>query len=135
MDNKEVFLGIQAQNDDEIHQKFGSIFTSIKTWSNNFNAGSGHAFREDMMPEYQRVAPLCTNLQILEQIVAEKRQKRLFVRGWAAYVMTRSLFRTLDPQGNLGEDVWMDGTNSEIFSRLENTLWFAGTSHWHLPRL
>ncbi|KAF1995327.1 hypothetical protein P154DRAFT_580897 [Amniculicola lignicola CBS 123094] len=125
MDNKEVFLGAQARNDDEVRQKFASILSSIKTWSNNFNAGSGHTFREDMMPEYLRVAPLCMKLQTLEQTVADKKRKRLFVRGWAAYIMTKSLFRTLDPLGDLGKDAWLNGGISNIFSRLENELWFS----------
>jgi len=128
MDNKEVFLGTQARNDDEVRGKFGSILSSIKTWSNNFNAGSGHTFREDMLPEYQRVAPLCTKLQTLEQTVTDKKRKRLFVRGWAAYVMTKSLFRTLDPLGDLGKDIWLDGGVGDTFSRLENELWFSGMS-------
>lgn len=126
MDNKEIFLGSQARNDDEVRTRFGSLINSIKTWSNNFNAGSGDFFSEDMLPEYERVTPLCTRLHYLEKIVNDKKRKRLFVRGWAAYVMTKMLFRTLDPLGDSGTDVWMEPGLADTFSRLENELWFAG---------
>lgn len=126
MDNKEIFLGVQARNDDEVRGNFYSIISSIKTWSNNFNAGGGHSFREDMLPEYQRVAPLCTQLKYLERTVDDKKRKRLFVRGWVAYVMTKSLFRTLDPLGDFGVDVWLDMRVADTFRRLENRLWLSG---------
>lgn len=125
MENKEIFLGAQARNDDEVRGKFKSIISSIKTWSNNFNAGVGHAFSEDMLLEYQRVAPLCTQMQYLEKVVDDKKRKRLFVRGWAAYIMTKLLFRTLDPLGDLGTDVWMSQGLGDHFARLENELWFT----------
>ncbi|KAF1830152.1 hypothetical protein BDW02DRAFT_583095 [Decorospora gaudefroyi] len=125
MDNKDVFLGAQARNDDEVRGRFGSILSSIKTWSNNFNVGRGHSFKEEMLPEYQRVAPLCTKLQILEQTVMDKKRKRLFVRGWAAYIMSKTLFRTLDALGDLGKDVWMEKGVADTFARLENELWFS----------
>jgi hypothetical protein len=126
MDSKEFFLGDQARNDDEVRGKFGSLLSSIKTWSNNFNAGAGYAFKEEMLPDYQRVAPLCIHIERLEHLVNDKRRKRLFVRGWAAYIMMKLLFRTLDPLGDYGTDVWVEASTADTFARLENKLWFTG---------
>jgi hypothetical protein len=48
------------------------------------------------------------------------------VRGWTAYVMNKSLFRTFDPPGVVGTDVWLDEKLAYGFERVENNLWDAG---------
>ncbi|KAH8690416.1 hypothetical protein GQ44DRAFT_765478 [Phaeosphaeriaceae sp. PMI808] len=125
MDNKELFLGVQA-HDDDIHTKFGSIVSSIKTLSSHFSAGSSHAFHEGMLREYQMVAPRISNISDLENLISNKRRKRLFARGWAAYIMSVKLFRTFDPvNGELGEDVWLHHNLAENLADLEVEFWYT----------
>jgi hypothetical protein len=130
MDNREFFLGAQA-HDDEIRATFSKLMNDIKTWSTRFSGGNGDYFKEEMFPEYQRIAPLYTEPRHLENITMNKKQKRLFVRGWTAYVMSRSLFRTLNSVGDLGADVWLDPALADNFLRLENELWFASQYRAH----
>jgi nucleoside phosphorylase len=127
MDNRELFLGEQA-NDDVVMAMFGKLMSDIKTWSTRFNAGDADAFSEERLQDYRRVAPQYTEVSQLGNISARKRQKRLFVRGWTAYVMCTKLFRSLNlaPLGGLGEDVWIRKELSESFSCLENELWLIG---------
>lgn len=126
MDNKDLFLEDQARNDDEVRAKFNSLLGSIKTWSNNFNAGlpGANAFQRKSLFEYRRVAPSCTHLEFLDRLTAEKKHKRLFVRAWTAYVMTEYLFRFLDPaMGGRLPDVWMPEELAKNVSELENEFW------------
>ncbi|KAF2264556.1 hypothetical protein CC78DRAFT_544065 [Lojkania enalia] len=137
MDNKELFLGVQA-HDDDIRARFSSLLSSIKTWSSHFTAGNSHAFREDVLAEYQTVAPRISGLKDLENFVSNKRSKRYFTRGWAAYVMSKTLFRTLDEFGvNQGKDVWLNQTIADSLSRMENELWYTGKQlvyhSWYSP--
>jgi hypothetical protein len=125
MDNRELFLGEQA-HDDDVCGKFSGLIAAIKTWSIRFNGGEGKSFHADAFPEYQRVAPLCPQIQHLDSIATDKKRKRLFVRGWTAYVMSKSLFRTFDPPGVVGTDVWLDEKLAYGFERVENNLWDAG---------
>jgi hypothetical protein len=109
---------------------FRSIVSAIKTWSSNFNAGSQNAFEERDMLEYQQVAPLCTSYQYLQRLVEGKRSKRLFVRGWTAYNMSKLLFRTLDALDDTSRlDVWMERDTAEAFRVLEDSFWDTGQFH------
>ncbi|KAF2034236.1 hypothetical protein EK21DRAFT_108275 [Setomelanomma holmii] len=123
MDNRELFLGDQA-HDDDICSTFSGLMTAIKTWSQKFSGGKGNSFKEEDFSEYQRVTPLCSGLRDLEGVTSQKKRKRLFVRGWTAYIMSQSLFRTFD--GMLqGMDVWLDQGLAEGFSYIEKALCYA----------
>lgn len=127
MDNRELFLGEQA-NDDVVMATFGQLMGDIKTWSTRFNAGDANAFDEKKIQDYQRVAPHYTKVSQLEYVCAQKRQKRLFVRGWTAYVMCTKLFRSpdLSSAGNFGEDAWIGEKLAYNFGHLEDELWLTG---------
>jgi hypothetical protein len=127
MDNREYFLGEQA-NDEEVCGMFDKLMNDIKTWSTNFSGGSANTLSESDFSNYQRVVPLYTNIEHLDRVFRVKKQKRLFVRGWTAYVVCTSLNRSLDlpPFGDVGEDVWLDQAMADNFRCLENQLWLTG---------
>lgn len=126
MDNRETFLGEQTA-DLEVCGTFDKLLKGIKTWSTSFVGGEGDLFKEAKLSEYQRVAPIVSELQPLVKMTTNKRQKRLFVRGWTAYVMCSKLFRTLDlPPAESGKDVWVRQALADNFQTLENNLWFTG---------
>jgi hypothetical protein len=130
VDNKELRLGPQA-TDEEVRAKFGSILASIKTWSTDFTGGGGEpgAFQENRLSQYLCVAPIHTTTSGLEHLVHDKKRRRLFVRGWAAYVMSDMLFRTLTAEthsGPQGDDYWLEPRASYSFCYLENKIYFAG---------
>jgi hypothetical protein len=128
MDNRESFLGEQA-NDEEVCGMFDKLMNDIKTWSTHFSGGgSANTLSESNFPDYQRVVPLHTEIGHLDKILVVKKQKRLFVRGWTAYVICTSLNRSLDlpPVGDLGEDVWLNQAVADNFRCLENQLWLSG---------
>jgi hypothetical protein len=133
MDNRESFLG-QQSNDESMCGAFDRLMNDIKTWSTQFVGGTTDTFKKEKFLEYQRVAPRLTELQSFAKMTANKRQKRLFVRGWAAYIMCTRLFRTLDlaPAGNSGDDVWVAKPLADSFQVLESWLWFIGQWHPHL---
>ncbi|KAH7081491.1 hypothetical protein BKA63DRAFT_210163 [Paraphoma chrysanthemicola] len=124
MDNRELFLGDQA-HDDNICGSFSGLMTAIKTWSQRFSGGKGDSFKEEEFADYQRVMPLCTVLRDLEGVTSQKKRKRLFVRGWTAYIMSQSLFRTFDIMGVIGTDVWLEKGLAEDFSYMEKALWYS----------
>lgn len=127
MDNRESFLGTQA-NDEEVCGMFDKLMNDVKTWSTNFSGGSANTLSESDFSNYQKVVPLCTNIGHLDSILRVKKQKRLFVRGWTAYVICTSLNRSLDlpPVGDVGEDLWLDQVMADNFRCLENRLWLTG---------
>jgi hypothetical protein len=127
MDNRESFLGEQA-NDEEVCGMFDKLTNDIKTWSTNFSGGSANTLSESDFPDYQRVVPNYTEIGHLNKILTVKKQKRLFVRGWTAYVVCTLLNRSLDlpPVGDLGEDVWLNQAVADNFRCLENQLWLSG---------
>ncbi|KAJ4292501.1 hypothetical protein N0V90_009163 [Kalmusia sp. IMI 367209] len=125
LDNKELFLGPQS-SDDEVKARFSALLTSIKTWSINFSGQGASKFALESLPAYQRVAPLSSQIEYLEKtITTSKKQKRLFVRGWVAFIMSHHLFRTLDLMGDMGSDLWLENAFAQNFACLENRLWLA----------
>lgn len=132
MDNKELFLGPQA-TDDDIRAKFDSVLASIKTWSTNFTSGpvGSDVFKDDHLSDYQSVAPLCRDTSHLMHLISNKKRRRLFVRGWAAYVMSKRLFRTLETETRpaaQAHDLWLDSATAQSFLKVENAIYFAGRS-------
>ncbi|KAL8798871.1 MAG: hypothetical protein Q9182_006327 [Xanthomendoza sp. 2 TL-2023] len=129
MDNKELFLGPQA-TDDEVRARFDSVLASIKTWSTNFTSGSveSDVFKEDSLADYQSVAPMCRNTLHLMQVVGTKKRRRLFVRGWAACVMSKLLFRTLGTENqpaSQAHDLWLDSSTAQSFLKIEDVIYLA----------
>jgi hypothetical protein len=131
LDNKELFLGYQA-SDDEVRTRFNSLINSLKTWSTKFaTGGSGlrGEFSEESILTYQRVAPGCSTIPQLEKLLSNGKKKRLFTRGLAGYVMSDTLFRTLATQsheGNDAHDVWLDKSARRSVQRLEDRLYQTG---------
>ncbi|KAF2200938.1 hypothetical protein GQ43DRAFT_432074 [Delitschia confertaspora ATCC 74209] len=134
MDNKELFLGPQA-TDDDIRIRFGSLNSSIKTWSSNFLSESSTMpiFREDLLSSYLDIVPLCREVRHIENLVSERKVRRLFVRGWAAYVISNLVFRALPAesqngethQGSAGADLWLGESERNSLLTLENRLFHA----------
>lgn len=125
MDNKELFLGFQENDDQRIRVMFASIIADITTWSLDFNGGSGNPFEEEHLRQYQFIAPLYS-LKALRQLSATSKEKRLFVRGWTAYIMSNMLFRSFDESGTRGKDVWLKDDVARGFACLEDELWGTG---------
>ncbi|KAL8821400.1 MAG: hypothetical protein Q9223_000549 [Gallowayella weberi] len=129
MDNKELFLGPQA-TDDEVRARFDSVLASIKTWSTNFTSGSVESdmFKEEYLADYQSVAPMCRNTSHLMRLVSNKKCRRLFVRGWAAFVMSKLLFRTLETENqpaSQAHDLWLDSSTAQSFLNIEDVIYRA----------
>ena len=132
-DTKVLVFGVQ-ETDDVVRSRFNSLLDDIRTWASGFVCTMGQElhFDERKHSEYQQVAPSCATLDQLHAIVKrekpkqDKKQKRHFIRGWTSCVMIKFLFRTLDEQGNAGEDVVLSEEDWKAFERLENILWFAG---------
>jgi hypothetical protein len=134
MDNKELFLGRQA-SDEDVQAKFNELMNAIKTWSTRF-AATGQAvygnFVEGDLLKYQRVLPTCQSILDVQKLLNNSphgKKKRIFTRGWAGYVMSELLFRTLktaDHEGTKAYDVWMDRRASRSVHRIENQLYDPG---------
>ncbi|KAJ4993515.1 hypothetical protein SVAN01_01063 [Stagonosporopsis vannaccii] len=124
LDNKDSFLGTQI-NDEDLQRRFNTLMIEIKTWSGRFNDGTTSPFRLDRLSEYQCVLPRCVDLRHLDKITADKKRKRLFVRGWAAYIMCTRLFRDLESTSarDLGGDVWLEKALAGDFKNLEDRFW------------
>jgi F0F1-type ATP synthase gamma subunit len=127
MDNKELYLGRQLI-DNEIKLEYNQILKEITNWSLGFNAGTDNdsMFREERIQEYRIVAPMCSSTRDVVNLVSDKTDKRLFVRGWVAYVMTKRFFRALDVGSLRERDLWVDGTLSAASKQLEDAFWSAG---------
>lgn len=123
MDNREFFLGQQA-TDDDIRGDFSKLMNDIKTWSTRFTAGHTDTLAEAQFAEYQKICPLYSEPRHLTKVTVNKRNKRLFVRGWTAYVICKQFVRTLDTP-NSGKDIWLDSVLADNFQSLEDSLWFA----------
>ena len=127
MESREWFLGQQV-NDDEVIADFDNLLNDIRTWSTSFGGDGASSFKQDAFSDYQKVVPMCRELHHLEIVATDKKKRRLFVRGWTAYIMCTKLWRNIDMEfgDGLGEDVWLDKELADSFSHLENELCSAG---------
>ena len=133
LDNKDLFLRHQA-TDEEILNSFLSILNEIKTWSTNFNNGIGvpAELEAKNISQYTNVAPSCVQVEDLQDMLSRKENKRkrkLFIRGWAAYIMSSRLFRTLKTPDHAEPqvfDYWLDPSAAQSFSVIESELHSAG---------
>lgn len=127
MESREWFLGQQV-NDDEVIADFDNLLNDIRTWSTSFGGDGASSFKQDTFSDYQKVVPMCRELHHLEIVATDKKKRRLFVRGWTAYIICTKLWRNIDMEfgDGLGEDVWLDKELADSFSYLENELCSAG---------
>ncbi|KAF2815179.1 uncharacterized protein BDZ99DRAFT_549751 [Mytilinidion resinicola] len=140
MDNKELFLGPQM-TDDDIQTKFKSLISSIKTWSSNFLGDNlqGPEFSQESVLSYVQVLPLCPEIRFIEPTLAKKKNRRLFVRGWTAYVISDLVLRTLPvptpgadaPKGFTSADLWLEENVRSSLLELETRLFYDKSSHAH----
>jgi len=128
MNNREYFLGDQA-SDEDVRAMFMILMIEIKTWSQAFSNGNARTLREENFQVYQKVTPIYTVLEDLENSTENSKQKRFFVRGWIGYVMCTRLFRNLEePIKDLATDAWLEKPLEDSFLLLENRLLRAGWS-------
>lgn len=127
MDNREYFLGEQA-SDDSVCTMFLTLMNEIKNWSQAFSSGNASTLKQEQFPDYQKITPMYSAFQDLENVTMNKKQKRFFVRGWTGYVMCIRLFRSLEgPTGGLAEDGWLAKPVADSFRFLEDRLLLAGS--------
>ena len=121
-------LGPQVY-DNAVQQKFDYLFASIKTWSSEFREFKKLSKCEAR--EFQAVLPSCTSLSQMNDLFAVNKKRRLFVRGWAAYIMSTKLSWLVEQDKsyrswNLNQ--WLDETSAQSFSQIEEKLRSAGKS-------
>ncbi|KAF2501748.1 hypothetical protein BU16DRAFT_613586 [Lophium mytilinum] len=138
MDDKELFLGPQM-TDDDIQTKFKSLIGSIKTWSSSFLGDySKPKFSQESVLGYAQVLSLCPEVRSIESTLANKKNRRLFVRGWTAYVMSDLVFRHPVPTpGGEGpkkvafSDLWLEESDRNSLRELESRLFYDKSYHPH----
>ena len=131
LDNKELFLGFQA-NDAVIRDGLQVLLSEIKTWSMSFTGnGIVGAFRQEDLSQYTKILPTCVSFEDINDLIARKKQKRLFIRGWAVYNLSRLLFRTLPTEGehSIELDHWLEESTAKLFAELELRLYKQGKLH------
>lgn len=132
MDNKELFLGPQS-TDEDVRMRFGSLNSSIKTWSANFMTEPVIApqFNPDSLSSFLDIAPLCREIVHLESLISNRKVRRLFIRGWTSYVVSNLIFKTLPDHahpGSDGLDLWLGEAERNSLNTLERPLFYAGQS-------
>lgn len=115
LDNKEFFHGPQA-TDDDMRTRFSSILTSIKTWSFPFihEPIEAWSMANGQLIEYQCVLPMCTHMSHVKEAAATKKKRRLFVRGWTAFIACKCILGTNTSSKVEAIDLWLDSKAAEI---------------------
>lgn len=130
MDNKELFLGGQAL-DDEVQGKFQSILSQIRTWSSKFSSGvalTAEGVGEKIASEFETVAPDCFRND--SDFWTSGRKLRMLIRGWVSFVIAESIFRARSGnpnENNNALDRWMGANVQSAVATIEDKLVFAGT--------
>ncbi|OJD33365.1 uncharacterized protein BKCO1_3100057 [Diplodia corticola] len=106
MSKKDLFFGEQLP-DDVVRSKFGALTSSITAWSGAFacvGPVAPAALREEHRPLYRKAMILGATgtLDSLHNAFQEKKHRKLFVRGWAAYAMCDAVFRTFQRETHPG---------------------------------
>lgn len=128
VENKELFLGQQA-SDDTVSLSFQELLNRIKTWSLHFTSDNPmnlEQFPQSTKIEFEKVAPDClANPGFLKG----RKEKRLFIRGWAGRVISKFFFRslstTLHDEWDT-EDKWTEFKLARSFLRVERSLYYTG---------
>ena len=127
VNNKELLLGRQ-NSDEDIHCRFRSLISQIRTWSVPFAQVRQNAqdYSVEAIEKFRQVAPDVSDLQ---NFLQTPRNLRLLVRGCVGLAIAESFFRTI-PYGPdsspYGEDVWMDRELAQGFASIENSLFHSG---------
>lgn len=130
MDNKELFLGGQAL-DDEVQGKFQSLLSQIRTWSSKFGSGAAltaESVGEKTAEEFETVAPDCFRPN--SDFWTSGRKLRMLIRGWVTFVITECIFRARSGkpvENNNALDRWMGQKVQNAVATIEDKLVFAGT--------
>ena len=131
MSRKNVVFAVPPPDDDLIGQ-ISTILNKIKTWSAAFaSAGPVNpaALREEDLPHYRAIFPNITDLESLQKQFQDKKRRRLFVRGWAAYIMCNAVFPASPNKhhpGSKAPDCGVDESSAEGIVALENTMRTSG---------
>lgn len=130
LDNREFFLGPQI-SDEDVRAQFNSVFSQIKTWSRHFTYGSVDTLRmgDDLLGRYQNVLPLCKESSHVLQVIATKKERRLLVRGWAAFIAFKDIFAIYPSSKANSIDLWLDKVTAESFRSLQQRLSSTGIAH------
>lgn len=132
LDNKDLFLGLQA-TDEDIIARFNTLLGSIKTWALDFtnNAATGYnKFGQDDLEMSQHVVPILTKPAHILTIFQNAKKTRLFARGLVAYIISNYIFRTMYQNTRCVSEVydfWLDKETRESFGSLENRLCCTGS--------
>lgn len=92
---KQPILFSDQLPDDQIVGKTFLLLKRIKDWSALF---SGHEtasraeLQEDDLDQYRAVFPGTTDLELLHAQLCDGKRRRLFVRGWTAYIICNTVF-------------------------------------------
>ena len=134
MESRELFVGPQA-SDDEILSDFRSILDEVRTWSIKFACDSPISL--DTLPApiataFQRLAPTCPDLR---RLLSNRKDRRLFVRGWVSLGLADWLFRCLPSDHHSGsrcEDRWLETDIAHSVSLVESRLSNTGKQYHQL---
>lgn len=140
LESKALFLDQQLQ-DSEIVGKFEQLLSDIRTWSVDFIKGKGllaHGnFSHENLQQYFDVLPACTSVKQLVGTTQEKTKRRLFVRGWVAYVMVHRLIRSTQankPMSAMAKDHWLDAQAADALAELEGRIFGRSAAcAWRSP--
>ncbi|KAE8371982.1 hypothetical protein BDV26DRAFT_275026 [Aspergillus bertholletiae] len=137
MDNKELFLDALA-TDEDIVARFLALNNSIKAWSMKFvdNDVRGSGFHPAMIPSYSKVAPLCRGIRDLDELVSNRKSRRLFTRGWVSYTICELVFHTVTGEPGVGKsiekldgnDLWLCSPERHSLANLERKIHYTSMS-------
>lgn len=140
LDNKELFLGHQA-TDDEIRSSYKGLLADIRAWALKFNNPLPSATPspdEKLLPSLRQVAPLCGNTAQVMSYLSDPKKRRFVARGLVVLTICDRVFRTVPSEfhnGSQAYDIWVDNPARENFYSLENRLYHAGKQRVNLfPR-
>lgn len=128
MENKELFIGVQS-SDHKVQEQFKQLMQSLRTWATNFREDSSLpdlvVEDKETFAEFEIVAPGCLTTSLTAFWKSERRRK-LFIRGWAALVMTKTILS--QPQGDdlPTGDWWMGSALRRSVALIEDELSAAG---------
>ena len=130
-ESKELFIGPQC-SDDEILSDFRGILDEVRTWSIRFACENPVNLPVTIAPSFQRLAPACPDLR---RLLGNRKDRRLFVRGWVSMGLADWLFRCLPSDnhpGSRGGDRWLDTNIANGVSLVESKLLNAGKQYHQL---
>lgn len=131
LESKELYIGPQS-SDDEILPNFRSILDEVRTWSIRFACDSPISLDNFPVPAIQRLAPACPDLR---RLLSNRKDRRLFVRGWVGLGLADWLFRSLPSDHHSGsrcKDQWLETDVAHGVVLVENRLSNAGKRHHQL---